>query len=129
MHLLRILRGIIHLHRFVEHTKRTGKSSNERLLTQLSSYREESPYAACELLLGKSSGKCLQQKIEKNSNKKTCKQGFGEEREAESRTEKPTQLLQGAEHLLGRDLGSPDSAAEDPPIIHAGIGSQHGKHQ
>lgn len=31
--------------------------------------------------------------------KKNCTRGFGGEREAESRTEKPTQVLQGEERL------------------------------
>jgi len=71
-------------------------------------------------------GSVCKRKLKKNH--KTCKQGFGEQ-EAESRTEKPTQVLQGVEHLLGWDLGSPDSAADDTPIIRAAFASRHGTRQ
>lgn len=45
--------------------------------------------------------------------------------EAESRTEKPTQVLRGIEHLPGGDFGNPDRAVEDTPIIHAGISNSN----
>lgn len=59
VHLLHILRGINSFISF-----RGGKSSNEWFLSQLGGNREESPYKAYVLLLGKkSNGKCLQKKI------------------------------------------------------------------
>lgn len=90
-------------------------------LTRLSSQGEEFPYNASESLQGKSNGKISMRKF-------GCKPGFGKELEAESRTEKPTQVLWGIEHLPGRDFGNPDRAVEDTPIIHAGISNSNCDH-
>lgn len=114
-----VLRGVTHSYRCAEHTKQTGKSSTEQLLTQLSSKTEESFDEACELLLGKSNGKCVQNCIRERS---VGNRDLKKNRKQKAEQRNPPKFYKA--QMLGWDS---HSAGEDAPIIHTGSSSQHRK--
>lgn len=91
-HLFRIPRGFTHFQCFVEHMERSSKAWNERINPAQQPGRGIS-LRCFRVVTGKIKWENLHGKIKKKN--KGVNRDLGKEREAESRTEKPTQVFTG----------------------------------